>query len=96
VVKQLLLGNVMRTASHSATVLLGCRYVAALYLNMCVQLAYLAEVELSLEQLDVPSASSDMDTLRGIRVIPCPAAFCLARHADAEPSHVHLRIPGMR
>ena len=34
-----------------------------------MQLTYLAEVELSLEQLDVPCGSGDMDTLHGIRVI---------------------------
>lgn len=33
-----------------------------------LQLTYLAEVELSLEQLDVPCGSGDMDTLHGIRV----------------------------
>ena len=35
-----------------------------------LQLTYLAEVELSLEQLDVPCGSGDMDTLHGIRVEP--------------------------
>jgi hypothetical protein len=36
---------------------------------LLLQLTYLAEVELSLEQLDVPCGSGDMDTLHGIRVI---------------------------
>jgi hypothetical protein len=39
-----------------------------------LQLEYLAEVHLSLEQMDAPSGGNDMDALRGIRVRPCAAA----------------------